>query len=138
MRWCFLRNATNDQHDTVILNAIKRLAGYKKDYDLLLASNKTEAEYSGTQLKMVIRLKKRKADPAMPSKAPGVKNMYHELKCRAMPSLDEYLMDLQYKHAVFEPLVAQLDALLVVQNHTPLFPSANPNFNAEVPVPSHV
>lgn len=51
---------------------------------------------------------KRKGDVAMPKGAPGKKQMYLEMKDRAIPSLDQYLLDRNYPRNEFMPVHQQI------------------------------
>lgn len=97
-----------EKRTSVIKNAIKTYHQYHDAYLQLLRSGKSPDAYNAGDHKVFIRMVKRKGDVAMPKGAPGKKQMYLEMKDRAIPSLDQYLLDRNYPRNEFMPVHQQI------------------------------
>ena len=71
-----------------------------------------------SDLKAIIHFKKRKGDPAVPSKVPQLKARYEETKDRPDLTLKTYLADRGYEHNDVDRILCSLaNDLLPVENN---------------------
>ena len=97
-----------ESRSTVIMNAIKTYHKYFDEYTQLTQSGKSTESYGGKEHAIVIRMLKQKSDGAMPKSAGKKKEEYMKMKDRAVPTLDQYLLERGYPREEFEPIQQQM------------------------------
>ena len=100
-----------DQKIGVIERAARRYEKYWKDYSELMEKNKTAEQMSnGTDLTILIKVRKLKADKAMPTTLAPLRQLFDQIKDRRPLTLKDYLYDNCKPHSIVDEFILRRES----------------------------